>query len=361
VKVVIGAVHRELGDVDTALRYLEAVATEAAERRSPVQSSFALSQLAHVHLQQGRIEESLKTYRRAVDLTRRGGHTDGLVQALRAVGEVLFGLGRFAEALPALCEAAVLFEQLEDREAEALVWARVATAHERCENRLEARDAWEKVRDLSRQLADLSGEGRALEGIARVERQLSGVAAIPRYEEVLLRALSVGDREQQLSVYNSLGILYWESGAFADALVQYEAALHLCRTLGDRVHEGLVLNSLGLTLFRLQRFEEARTSLEQAAHVNAATGQRQLEAHSLATLGDVCLAIARTDDAKQHIEASLALRRELGDRRGEGWMLERLARVLDRTGAVEEAAAARTTSRRIAAELGDTALMAALG
>ncbi len=360
VKVVIGAVHRELGDIDTALRYLEDAANEAMACRNPIQASFALSQLAHVHLQQGRIEESLQTYWRAVDLTRRGGHTEGLVQSLRSVGEVLVGLGRFAEALPALREAAVLFDQLEDREAEALVWARIATACERCGDRLEARDAWEKARQHCQRLGDLCGEGRALEGIARVDRLLVGVAAIPRYEEVLHHAIKIADRAHQLTVHNSLGILYWESGRYGEALGHYEAALRLCRTLEDQVHEGLVLNSLGATLLRLQRVDEARTTLDEAVRVNAASGQRQLEAYALATLGDACLAAGRIDDARMHVEASLLIRRELGDRRGEGWMLERIARILDAAESNSEAASTRVAADRVAREIGDVALVTAL-
>jgi tetratricopeptide (TPR) repeat protein/class 3 adenylate cyclase len=360
VKVVIGAVHRELGDVERALRYLEDAASEAIERRNPIQSSFALSQLAHVHLQQGRIEESLRTYWRAVDLTRRGGHTEGLVQSLRAIGEVLVGLGRFAEALPALREAAVLFDQLEDREAEALVWGRIATASERCGDRVEARDAWERARALCLRLGDLCGEGRALEGIARVDRQLGGAAAIPRYEEVLHHAVNVGDRAQQLTVHNSLGILHWESGRYAEALAHYEAALRLCRALDDRIHEGLVLNSLGATLLRLQRVDEARTTLDEAVRVNATSGQRQLEGHALATLGEACLAAGRIDDARRHIEASLSIRRELGDRRGEGWMLERIARILDASGLTGDAASSRAAAGQVAREVGDATLATAL-
>jgi predicted ATPase/class 3 adenylate cyclase len=361
VKVVIAAVHRELGDVDLALRYLDGLAEDAVERMNPIQASFALMQIALIHLQQGRIEESLQTYRRSVDLTRRGGHTEGLVQALRAAGEVLFGLGRHTEALVPLCEAAGLFAQLEDREAEALMWSRIATSHERCGCPADARAAWEAAGDLCRTLGDARGEVSALEGIARTTRdQPSGGEAVQRYEEALRRAVQIGDGERELSLRNSLGIIHWERGSYSDALSQYEAALRVCRELGDRMHEGLVLNSLGATLLRLRRLEEARTALDEGVRVNRATGQRQLEAHSIATLGDVCLAIGRLDDARHHVEASLAIRRELGDRRGEGWMLERLARVLDALGLAEAAITARTESRQIAHELRDTALSTAL-
>jgi tetratricopeptide (TPR) repeat protein len=361
VKVVVACVYRELGDLDTALAYLAGLEQEAVERMNPIQASFALMLIAHIQLQQGRVNDSLETYRRAVDFTRRGGHTEGLVQSLRAAGEVLFGLGRYAEALAPLREAAGLFAQLEDREAEALMWRRIATARERCGDPTDARAAWESACELCRARGDVRGEVHALEGVARTTRAATGPeASVPHYEEVLRRAVQIGDRERELSLRNSLGILRWEMGAYAAALAQYEEALRVCRNLGDEAHEGLVLNSIGATLLRLQRLEEARTALEQAARVNAATGHRQLEAHSLAALGEACLAIGHADEARTHVEESLTLRRQLGDRRGEGWMHERLARVLEAQGLEGDADAARAAAARIAREVGDDALGAAL-
>jgi tetratricopeptide (TPR) repeat protein len=251
----------------------------------------------------------------------------------------------------------VLFAQLEDRETQALMHVRLATIHERLGDFGQAGTAWQGARALCRRVGDLRGEARALEGMARAARhQSTPGAATPLYEEALRHAIRIGDRELELSVRNSLGIIHWERGAYADALAHYEVALQLCRDLEDRVHEGLVLNSLGATLLRLNRLEEARTALEDGVRTNGTTGQRKLEAQSLATLADVCLAIGRTAEARRHVEASLAARREIGDRRGEGWMLAQLARVLDAAGARDEAAAARASARRIAEETTDAAL-----
>ena len=361
VKVVMAAARRDLGDVEGALRDLDGLAAEALERRNSGPASFALLQIAHIHLQQGRVQESLQTYRSAVDLTRRGGNAEGLVQSLRALGEVLFGLGQFAEALPALREAAGLFAQLENREAEGMMWSRIAMAHERCTQPIEGHDAWEKARHLAVRARDLEREAEAMEGIARTARQ-QGMrsTAILRYEEALARAVETGDQRRELSLRNTLGILRWEECRYHDALRHYDAALRLCRGIGDRVHEGLVLNSLGATLLRLRRYDEARTVLEEAAQLNADTGQRHLQAHSLAVLGDVLLAIGRPQEARSRIEASLAIRREIADRLGEGWMLEHLARIHRDEGRDADFAAALDAARAVARETNDPALSAAL-
>jgi tetratricopeptide (TPR) repeat protein len=359
---VIGTIHRDLGDYDTALTYFHRVASAGLEQRHPVHASFTLPAIAHIQLVQGRTDEALATYRRAVDMNRKARYADGSANACRALGEALLGLDRQREALPYLRDAVSLFAQLEDRPNEALMWRRRAGVHERLGEPAEARAAWETVRSMRASMNDVAGEAEALEGIARVDRQL-GVAldlVVDRYEEALALAVRLRDRTRELAVRNALGIVHWQRGAYAEAVQQYEAALRLCRTLGDRVHEGLMLNSLGATLHRLRRWDEARTALTEGARVSAACGERQLQAHALATLGDVCLASGRLDEAQASVEASLALRRELSDRRGEGWMIERLARTFVARDLRDAAARAAEESAAIAGELDDEALQAAL-
>jgi class 3 adenylate cyclase/Tfp pilus assembly protein PilF len=368
-------VHRALGNTDLALSYLHRGEEQTRHLKLPIQRSFHLTAIAHIYLEQGRIEESLEVYGEAVEMSRKARHADGLAQSLRMLGEALFGIGKHAEALPCVREAATLFAQLEDHRAEAEMWSRTAMIHEyiaRADGATggapasdavawaSACAAWETTLALRQRLGDVRGEVDALEGIARsIRARDGGEAAAPHYESALARAMVLDDRAREMALRNTIGILAWERGAYADALQHYDAALRLCRDLGDQVHEGLMLNSVGVTLSRLRRYEEARTALEEGALHNAMSGERLLEAHSLAALGEVSLAIGRLGEAMERTEAALAIRRELRDRRGEGWMLDQLARVRRAQGVDDEAAACRAAALEIARELGDDALMAA--
>src|SRR6185295_192986 len=208
--------------------------------------------------------------RRAVELSQRARHADGHAQSLRALGDVLFGLGRDTEALPCVREAAQLFAQLEDREAEAEMVARTAAILERLRSPAEAADAWQSVASLRRALGDAKGELDALEGLARTTRQraASPDEAIPAFQAALTLATTLGDRPREVALHNTLGILEWQRERYLDALRHYEVALRLVRDQGDRAHEGLLLNSLGVTLSRLRRHDEARTALEESVALN---------------------------------------------------------------------------------------------
>jgi tetratricopeptide (TPR) repeat protein/class 3 adenylate cyclase len=309
-------VHRCLGDADAALACLRRADDIARTHLLPIQRSFHLTAIAHIDLQQGRVEEAIRTYEEAVALSRRARHAEGLVHSLRTLGEVLFELGRHEEAVPRLREAARLFAQLEDVESEAAMWSRVAEALESAAPD-DAAEAWRTVRQLRKRLGDPRGELIALEGIARAVRHTSSAESIPAFEAALRLAATLGESRREAALRNTLGILEWARGGYAQALRHYEAALVLVREHGGRAHEGLILNSIGVTLMRLNRSEEARTVLEESATLNHETGQRLLEAHALGALGQVFLADDRADRAIPYFEQALALRQALDDGAGE--------------------------------------------
>ncbi|HEX5435812.1 MAG TPA: tetratricopeptide repeat protein [Gemmatimonadaceae bacterium] len=355
--------HRALGQTEQALAYLRRGDELAREPKLPIQRSFHLTAIAHIYLQMGMVEESLRVYREAVELSRKAHHADGLAQELRMLGELLYGLGRYTEALPLFTEGTGLFAQLEDHESEAFMWSRIAAIRERDSAVADAAEAWEHARALHRRVEDAPAELEALEGLARCTRRQTEDAesAIPIYEEAIALAAARGEQRREGSMRNQLGILHWERGRYAEALRQYEAAVRVFRDLGDLVHEGLMLNSLGVTLCRLRRYEEARTVLEQGLAVNRQSAQRLLQAHSLAALGEVYFAIGRLDEAAEHYEGALALRRELHDGPGEGWMLHYLGGVRSAQGAHAEAERCAMLARQRAEDMGDAALLAACG
>ena len=356
----VASVHRALGNIDRALDYLQDADESARAHMLPIQRSFHLTSIAHIHLQEGRLEDSLRIYREAVELSRRARHADGLAQSLRMLGEVLFTLRRDREALEHLQEAAELFAQIEDHEAEAAMRHHTAMALERLLEP-QALDAWTHVLRLAKTTGDTRAELDAVDGVARTTRRLAPAKAIGCFDDALRLAARLGERQREATLHNTLGVLHWEHGAYGDALGHYEAALALIREQRDRVHEGLTLNSIGVTLTKLRRYEEARTALDEACAVNRQTGERLLEAHSWGALGEVALTLGRFDAAVDAFTTALSLRRALADRRGEAWMLHHLTRTHTLMGDDAAAAFFAASAAEIAAECEDVALRRACG
>ena len=351
-------VFREMGDLDRALECLLQSDQIARVHLLPIQRSFHLTSIAHIQLQQGRIDVAVDTYRTAVELSRRARHAEGLVQSLRMLGTVLLGLARYEEALPCLREAAELFKQLEDGISEAEMRSSAARILERTSPQ-EAAAAWELALRLQRALGNPHGELEAREGLARVTRIKGPDEAIPAFESVLALAATIGDRARELAIRNVLGILEWERSGYDAALRHYDAALALARNEGNRAHQAVILNSLGVSLTKLGRTEEARTVLEESLALSREIGERQLEAHALAALGQVSLHGHDLRSAAEWFEQSGTVRHEIGDGAGEGWMRLRLANIRQQIGDNGGARELLRAAAASAAESGDSVLATA--
>ena len=228
-----------MGDLDRALECLVQSDEIARVHLLPIQRSFHLTSIAHIQLQQGRIDAALETYRAAVDLSRRARHADGLVQSLRMLGNALLGLARYEEALPCLQEAAELFAQLEDRVSEAEMRTGVARILERTSPR-EAAQAWNVVLTLQRGWATRAASWKRAKA-SRGRRAPDGPDdAIPAFESALALAATIGERAREPAIRNTLGILEWDRGGYAAALRHYEAALALVRADGSPGQEAII-------------------------------------------------------------------------------------------------------------------------
>ncbi|MGH7445812.1 MAG: ATP-binding protein, partial [Longimicrobiales bacterium] len=226
-------VHREQGQTDAAVAYLERARQIAEREHLPIQVSYHFTSLAHVALREGRIEDSLDFYRQAVEMGRRARYTPGMSQSLRMLGEALLGLGREADALPYLEEAATLFAQLEDHEAECGLWREIARVHERIGDASQAMAAWQRVAALQSTgtVESPSGDDDALMearvGIAFAARRagLPADEAHSAHVEALERATRAGARDVRGRLLNNLGILAWERADYDEALARYQDAL----------------------------------------------------------------------------------------------------------------------------------------
>ena len=358
-------VHFMQDQLDEAAGYLERARRITERERLPIQVSYHFTSLAHVALQQGRVEDSLDLYRQAVEMGRRARYTPGLSQSLRILGEVLLGLGRDAEALPCLIEAAELFSQLEDRASEVGLWRAIARIHDRSGAASEALAAWQRVVGLDAAAGtgapldeDASARLEARIGIAFAARRagLPFEAVRSAHTEALEHAVRAGDRDVQGRLLNNLGIMAWERADYEEALTRYEQALPLFRDLSDEAAVGLILNSIAATHRAMGRAGDARARLEEALPVHQRAGTPLLAGHAFAMLGDIALEAGEADRALRLFSQSRTLREQVGDRLGEGWMHSRIARAHAALGASQPALHHVQLARGIAAELDDSAL-----
>ncbi len=355
---ILANVHRQMGEVERALELMKRATESTIGERLPIQLSYHYTAIAHLSLQAGRIDESLDHYRTAIDLTRRANFVPGLSHSLRVLGEVLLALGRGADAMPLLQEAARLFAQLENRPSEADLWEDIARVHEQEHRDAEALGAWTQARVLRRELRDGAGELTAVEGLGRVTRLISTEPslALPHFHDAAGLAASLADSRTEGRLRNVIGILEFGRANYEAALDQYEMALHAFSSCEDTEGVGLALNSLGLTLRTLGRLDDARETLQRALAYNELCPRADLLGHTLGMLGNVEMDAGAPDRALPHFERSRAIRIQSGDARGEGWMCYELSRAAAAASMPDRARAMLDVGARAAQECGDSEL-----
>ena len=355
-----GSLLAERGELDRALDHLTRPVAWIRKARLGVQAAFFYTAIAQVHFRKGNLQACFDYYRQAIEWTRKGRYQTGLATSLRLLGELLLSLGREQEALGHLREAAAVFGELQDRSAEALMWARVGTAEQRLGNLGHAASAWERTRILRHEAGDARGELEALEALAGIARRHRPAAdALGFYEAAIAVAVTLDDRLPEARLRNAAGIIEWTRGRHAEALRHFERGLELYQAFGDCAGTGLMMNSIGVTLSALGRSDAARVQLEGALLHHRGTGQPQLEAHALAALGDLSWEATDADAASEWYQRSLDKRRSLEDVRGEGWMLHRLARIRALRGERDQADAMLARAAELSMRCSDEELMAA--
>jgi tetratricopeptide (TPR) repeat protein len=359
---ILGSMYRLMGDGESALEHHRRAASVSESSRLWVQNGFNLSSVAHILWQQGRTEEAIQTYDKAVRMLRRTRHAEGLSHSLRTLADILLGLQRHEEALPHLEEAAELCHLMEDRQTEAQLWSRIGEVHEKAANYPEAMAAWGKGRALSQQIDDPAMELEILEQMARFTRKQvpEPSLALQYYREALAIAQSTEDSAKESDLRNTMGIIEWERDNFGDALQHYERALEILQQQEESADAGLVLTSIGVTLHKLGRMDEAIDRLEHAVRHNRAVGSKRLEGFALAALGDVHHDLDSLNEAVTCYDQSLDIRRDIGDLRGEGWVQHHLARTYAKLGVLDRKRDCATEAWRIGEACNDDELIEAL-
>ena len=359
VLTVAANVYRDLGEPDLAKEHYQRSFELTGQHCLPLHQIITGSALASLCWERGEYEEGMRLSTELVALTRRLNLKRELAQALGVISQRLLELDRLDEALPPLREAAEIYLQLDDAEERIRALTSIAYVYEKCGQDPEAAlRAWEEAELLRTSQGNLPGVLEALEGMARVARNLQhdSDSALGFLGCALQVAEDLDDSAKLGDLLNTMGIIEWQRSKYSEALDYYQRAFVVFQSLGDIVHSGLMLNSIGVTLHSLGRGEEASAHLKSALQMHQQSGQRLLEGHALAALGKIFDEAKSLDEAREYYSASLAIRKEIGDRKGEGWMSHHLARILFSQGGEAEAIPLLNSASAIAIETGDAQL-----
>jgi tetratricopeptide (TPR) repeat protein len=268
------------------------------------------------------------------DLERGVSLVEGIEQRYYLLhwGWILHWLGVQQMAV-AMTEQALEMAQERDPELEGQALNNLAMMSRATGHPHEALRLYEQALLIAREVGNRDGEGATLNNLGNVYNTLGQKQqALDYYQQALLIAREVRDRAGQGATLSNLGNVYSDLGQKQQALDYYQQALLIRREVRDRAGEATTLNSLGSVYDALGQKQQALDYLQQALLINREVRDRAWEEAALNNLGHVYNALGQKQQALDYYEQALLINREVGNRASEATTLVNMAVLLYQDG-----------------------------
>jgi tetratricopeptide (TPR) repeat protein len=263
----LGAIHRSLGRMEQARRYLEQALEMFQECGNRTGEAWALNDLGRVFVDIGNRERARLDYERSLHIFQEQGDQRGAGSALNNLGWASVMQGEDEQARDYYGQALQLFRDVGDRLGEGSTLNSLGRAHEDIGQWEKAQEYYEQGLRLFQEERDRKGISWSLNNLGKVYRKLGD------YEQALSalnQALEIRreiDRKGEGRTLKNLGAVYEMLGDKAQALVFYRQSIAIAREVKDREGEGKTLRNLGKLYLDEQRYEASLAALLLAKNI----------------------------------------------------------------------------------------------
>lgn len=284
-----------------------------------------LNNIGAVHRKLGNTDSALVYFERALDARRRVQDTVGVGTTLHNLGITLYDRGRADTALVYFREALAVQRQLGNRSAEAVALGHIGLAH----NVLSRADSAEWYLSLARNLAyevgDSAVHAQTLEFTASMHQALQRPDSAEFY------------RNKAREIYRELGdprgelrtVVVQEPRPSPDdpgvGLAELHQRLAAVRQAMDHRGEGIVLTQIGSAHYQAGQADSALSYYAQARVVHLRMRDQRSEGSTLTRIARVHAAQGRADSALAYYRWALPALRATGELREEGAALGNMA------------------------------------
>lgn len=229
------AAHRTAAEAAPEVYRLQELVLRVARRGEHSRDrATALSVLADMDAEAGRLTQAAGRYREALDAARATGDFATTGRTLENLGETYGLLGDWARAADWYERALALRQTAGERGEAARLHGLLGAAHGERGDRTEALRAWRAAAALHRSLRDPAGRGRALSRVALIQEHLGRPEeALRTCREALAEARLARDAELQADLRAHLSALCAAAGDTASA-ARHRAAAEELRDLTGR-------------------------------------------------------------------------------------------------------------------------------
>jgi tetratricopeptide (TPR) repeat protein len=237
---------------------------------------------------------------------------------LNELGLLLQFTGKASDALEVHERAAVLVQNLGDKESTTITLNNIGMAYEDQGEYLRALQSYEKALALARETGDRQREGHALGNLGNIRTYLGDIRrAIECYEKALPIAQETGDRRSEGAYLLNTGNAYIALGEARRGIDCALKGLGIAHELGNRTDEAGALGTLGNGYLKVGEVRRAIKFYESALAIFRELGNPIGQANSLWNLALAQADLDQWQDATRLGEEALAIREATQDPRAD--------------------------------------------
>ncbi|MBN1878729.1 tetratricopeptide repeat protein [bacterium] len=245
----LGGINSDRGDYDKAIEiYAKSLKIAAGLENESLLLANVMANIASVYMNQGRYQDSLKTFDVVCRKMEKIGQKSGVATCELNQGLCHYYLGDYADALALLNSSVDGYKRINHQYQAVKALNNIGGIHHALGDTLKAMECFSQSLEISRKTGDL---------------------------------YSVG------AIQGNLGVLYHERGLFTRAAASLEEALSIGRKLGDR--PGIATSLINLATLRMDQGELRQTHgmLDEAFRIAEKMGDRFLIVYAQVLQGDL--------------------------------------------------------------------------
>jgi tetratricopeptide (TPR) repeat protein len=283
--------------------------------------------LGLVLAKEGKYTEALNFYERALRMSREY-HKNSDVDILGAMGNAALEQGDYPKALKYQYESLAILDTIDDPLRRSVVLSSIAWIYYEVRDIDKADYFLERSYLIGKEISDVSGVISALYNRAIIASKRGNIEVARKlYQETFQLALSIGRKESEAYVEDSLGVIELDERNPKVALKHFNRAIEIATELNLRTIWCASLIGKGRTFVAMKNPAEAIQPLKDSLHMSEESGLLPLQCESTSALASAYEAAGKLKESIQYFNKFIALNAEVHNEQKQRTLVEISARV----------------------------------
>src|SRR5919199_1133734 len=263
---------------------MEAVIAQAQTTQQRADEALGLYELGQGQSRNGKYQEALKTFQRALVIFRELGKRQSEGMTLNGIGEVYESLEQYAKALSFYQQALAIAKEIPDKKLETTIFNNIGEVYKEQEKYTKALEFYQQALAIAKKIPDNALEAIIQEALAifkkNPDKELEAITlnkigeayknqekynkALEVYQQALAIAEKIPDQGLEFIIVLNMGEVYQEQNEYEKAISFYQQALAIRKELGYKSRAGATLNAIGGIYVKLGQYAKALESYRQA-------------------------------------------------------------------------------------------------